>query len=295
MGVRDRTVSLRAAIAAPLVVVACLVAAASGGANLGPTGSPASAGGPNRAVVVVDTGSGSRAACVLFDEESISGTEALQRAGMAPVMQGFGGQGAAVCSLNGVGCPSDGSCLTCQAPNYWAYFRSSGGGFSYSSAGAGSTQVTDGDIEGWRWGTGAAPALRSVDSVCGAEAPPPTTAPTAAPAPPSGGSAPVAPYPSAADLASGGEPGATTTTAPLAATTSTTAAGQTAEASDGDAQGSRDEVDDGSDEQATVSITEDDGGGSAAGSIALASAALGGIGFFVWRARRRRSTPADSV
>jgi hypothetical protein len=245
--------------------------------------------------VVVDTGSGSRAACVLFDEESISGVEALQRAGMAPVLQGFGGQGAAVCSLNGVGCPSDGSCLTCQAPNYWAYFRSSGGGYSYSSAGAGSTQVTDGDIEGWRWGTGAAPSRPSVDSVCGPVAPPPTTATTVAAAPAGGGSAPIVPYPSAADLAASGEAGGTTTTSPLASTTSTTATGLGDEGADDEADGDRDEVDDDGDEQATVSITEEDGGGSPAGSIALASGALGAIGFFVWRARRRRHLPPDSV
>lgn len=142
----------------------------------------------HRAAVVVDTGSGVVTRCVTFAEDAITGLAALERAGLDPVVRAFSGQGGGVCGLNGVGCPADSSCLTCQAPNYWAYYRADGGagGFTYSSAGAGSTSVTDGDVEAWRWGSGAAPGYRSFDSVCPLQ-PPPTTTTTSAPSPPAGG------------------------------------------------------------------------------------------------------------
>lgn len=137
----------------------------------------------NRAAVIVDTGGATAAVCVRFTEPAITGLDALQRSGLGPVIRGFAGQGGAVCGINGVGCPADDSCLTCQAPRYWAYHRAApgAGGFSYSSAGAGSTQVTDGSVEGWQWGTGAAPPFRSVDQVCGAVDPPPPPTPRADP------------------------------------------------------------------------------------------------------------------
>lgn len=291
-----RTVSLKVAILAPLAVAAAVVVAASGA--VGPGAPFAQAGGQNRAVVVVDTGGSVRAACVLFSESSISGAEALQRAGMAPVLQGYGGLGAGVCSLNGVGCPSDGSCLTCQAPSYWQYWRSSGGGFSYSNAGASGTQVTDGSIEGWSFGSSRTPPpLRSVDDVCGAEAPPPTSPP--APPPAGGGGGGGAPGSggvagagatgggtTAPDGGAGGEPGeGTTTTAP--GETTTTAEGDQSVRNGSTAEGGvgAGEPDD-EGEQATSLINDVDDGGSPIGSIALTTGVLGALGFFVWRARR---------
>lgn len=290
-----RTVSLKVALLAPLAVAACLVAAASGGDA--PGTSAAAAGGQNRAVVVVDTGGSVRKACVLFSEASISGLEALRRAGMSPVVQGFAGEGGAVCALNGVGCPADDSCLTCQAPSYWAYHRADGGGgYAYSSAGAGSTRVTDGDVEGWRWGTGAAPPLVTVDSVCGAEAPPATAPPSGGGSGGSGGSGAagggsgsgggggaIEPFPTPEELAAAG---ITTTSAPDGSTTTTTdgedgSGSERADGGDAEADG----------EQAQATIEDDDGGGGLgpAGSAGLATAALGGLGFFIWRARHQHA------
>lgn len=290
-----RTVSLKIGLLAPLAVAACLVAAASGGDA--PGTSAAAAGGQNRAVVVVDTGGSVRKACVLFSEASISGLEALRRAGMSPVVEGFAGEGGAVCALNGVGCPADGSCLTCQAPSYWAYHRADGGGgYAYSSAGAGSTRVTDGDVEGWRWGTGAAPPLVTVDSVCGAEAPPAT-------APPSGGTGgsgaagggsgggggggAVEPFPTPEELAAAGT---TTTIAADGSTTTTTAAEDTYDDGGGSERADGGEAE-GDGEQAQATIEDDDGGGGlgTVGSAGLATAALGGLGFFIWRARHQHA------
>lgn len=106
----------------------------------------------HRAAVIIDTGAGVKKICIHFAEASISGLEALQRANATPVVQTFGGIGGAVCALCGRGCPAGNTCLTCGAPNYWAYFRAPAGasGFAYSRAGANSTTVHDGDVEGRR-------------------------------------------------------------------------------------------------------------------------------------------------
>lgn len=127
----------------------------------------------HRAAVIIDTGAGVKKICIHFAEASISGLEALQRANATPVVQTFGGIGGAVCALCGRGCPAGNTCLTCGAPNYWAYFRAPAGasGFAYSRAGANSTTVHDGDVEGWRWGTGAPPGYIAVAQVCGEVAP----------------------------------------------------------------------------------------------------------------------------
>lgn len=146
-----------------------------------PTGSPpASAQAERRAAVVVDLGNGDvRRACVRFTEESISGKDALERAQMQPVFRAYSGQGTAVCALCGKGCPADESCLTCGGNNYWAYHRARAGtsGYSPSAAGVSSTRVRDGDVEGWRWGSGGPPPLMSVDQVCGVAAQPPPPPP----------------------------------------------------------------------------------------------------------------------
>lgn len=127
----------------------------------------------HRAAVIIDTGAGVKKICVHFVEASISGLEALQRADATPVVQTFGGIGGAVCALCGRGCDAGSTCLTCQAPNYWAYLRAAAGssGYTYSRAGASATRVHDGDVEGWRWGTGAPPGYIAVAQVCGEVAP----------------------------------------------------------------------------------------------------------------------------
>ena len=136
------------------------------------------------AVVVVEPGPGAVSIC--FDG-SISGMKALELAGADPVTYGFSGEGGAVCRLYGVGNPADQSCLIGPGGQYWAYFRAAPGatGWTYSRGGASSTTVTDGSVEGWRYGTGAAPGFVSFCAVVGC-APPPTDPPpqvTAAPAP----------------------------------------------------------------------------------------------------------------
>ena len=150
---------LRSALLTSGLILSCLLAAL-----LGPIAPNAVASAPNRAVVVADSGTGVIVRGIEFGADSISGIEALQLAGLDPVVQGFDGEGGAVCSVAGVGCPSDGSCLTCDPRGYyWAYHRApaGSGGYAYSRVGAGSTRVHDGDVEGWRWGTGSAPPYHS--------------------------------------------------------------------------------------------------------------------------------------
>ncbi|MEZ5170786.1 MAG: hypothetical protein R3A49_08595 [Acidimicrobiia bacterium] len=138
----------------------------------------AAAAGSNSAGVVIDNGSSVRRVCIHFNG-TLTGVEALQRAASVTVAP-FGGLGVAVCAIDGVGCPGDKSCLTCQQPKFWSYSRAPAGssGFSTSSGGASSSTVRDGDVEGWRWG-GGKPAYASADEICGNAAPPPP-----APSPP---------------------------------------------------------------------------------------------------------------
>jgi hypothetical protein len=265
--------------------------------------------GLNRAAIVVDTGSGTTTRCVSFSEESISGTEALSRAGLSPVVRGFSGEGGAVCAINGVGCAADSNCLTCSAPSYWAYFRADNGagGYTYSSVAATSTSVSDGDVEGWRWGTGSPPSYRSFASVC------PLTTPTTSPPPPppdpgggggpgpnggpgpggpSGPSGPSGPGSSGGGPDAGGPgdgpadgPGGTTTVPP---STTAPASGPDDGGSSSTGGGGDDvpEVD-GEEAAARTPIDEDDGGGDARTWIAF-TALLGGFGLAGWRIRRIR-------
>lgn len=142
----------------------------------------AAAAPSHRALVIVDTGTAVYQRTVAFDADSITGLDALSRAGASPVVYSYAGQGGAVCRLFGVGRDAGPDCLggTDGDNRYWAYFRAPAGAtkFGYSHLGAGSTRVHDGDVEGWRFGTGAPPAFAALP----AEPPPPPTAVPATPA-----------------------------------------------------------------------------------------------------------------
>ncbi|MEP6622850.1 MAG: hypothetical protein ABJC79_00255, partial [Acidimicrobiia bacterium] len=103
---------------------------------------------------------------VTFDADSITGMQALALAGADPVVYSYAGQGGAVCRLFGAGRDAGPNCLGGGDGDnrYWAYFRAAGGTstFTYSRTGAGSTAVLDGDVEGWKFGTGAMPAWSAV-------------------------------------------------------------------------------------------------------------------------------------
>jgi len=209
-----------------LAAIAGFMAAGLVAANVGEPPAVAQSGcGGGHALVVVDTGSGVHETQICWSG-TISGLDALRLAGANPVTYGTAGLGAAVCQLYGIGnsASSLSSCL--EGPNgaYWAYFRAQPGaaGWTYSPAGAGSTTVTSGSMEGWRYGTGAKPPFPCYDGAFGC--PPPTTA-TMAPTSsgPFGGGGPgptsvvpgpgVAPGSTTTAPADGGGPGTTPTTA----------------------------------------------------------------------------------
>jgi hypothetical protein len=160
-----------------LVAGFALVALVAGGG--GPPGPRlvAAASEVHHAAVVIDTGDGVvRKMCLAFPEEEIEGIEALRRVDTRPYrFEQFGTNGAAVCMLCGVGCPG-GDCF-CDPGRYWAYHRAGPGGERYvaSRVGASSTRVRDGDVEGWRWGTGAPPPAATVGEVCDVDEPPART------------------------------------------------------------------------------------------------------------------------
>lgn len=293
---------LRHAFLTAGLIVACLLAALAG-----PLAPQAVASGPNRAVVVADSGTGVIVRGIEFSGDSISGLEALQLAGLAPVLQSFSGEGGAVCALQGVGCPSDDSCLTCDARGYyWAYWRAPGGAgaYTYSRVGAGATRVHDGDVEAWRWGTGAAPAFHSFASVFPATPPPPpptTTTPGqgggTTPVPGSGASDGGPSTSGATTATSAPAPGAPTTVvaAPGATTTSVVPTATTAPAAEGAATSSDGgATTDGADEIAFQAAQGDraDPAPSPKGwiaSAALLALVLAAIGALIVRSRRHRA------
>lgn len=251
----------------------------------------------NRAAVVVDLGGGDvRTACVSFDSSTISGVEALRLAGFDPVTQSFGGRGAAVCALCGKGCGPGSGCLTCQQPNYWGYWP----GYRYSQVGAGATQVGDGDVQAWRWGTGEAPTRVAYSRICVPLPGPTTTRPRPA--------ATTAPPPStpASQSAPGGGPGPAPSTAAAPSTTtatdppsssnsspsSTTTTTATSESDAGSGGGVERAAGDAApvavrDQPRSDGVGDDDDGPSAVPSAVGFAVALAGVGLLIVRARAR--------
>lgn len=106
-----------------------------------------------RAVLVVDTGGGVHRYCVSLPDDEVSGLELITLAGeQHGLSYRFGYGGGAVCMLADVGTTGD-DCFE-RYPDFWGYWRGSDGGWTWSSTGAGSTTVGDGDVEGWSWGSG---------------------------------------------------------------------------------------------------------------------------------------------
>lgn len=148
-------------------------------------------------LVVVHADGHVTTACVTFTTERISGLELLQRAGVQPLTAVNGG-GAAVCSIEGAGCPaSDCFCACKGAPcRYWSYYHlSSEGRWVYSGVGAAAWTLRHGDVDAWVWGDGTQlPPALSFAEVCAPPAPEPavtaTPIPPLTPIPTPGGSSP---------------------------------------------------------------------------------------------------------
>lgn len=153
---------------------------------------PAFAQSPHHAALVVDFGDGRvLVRVVAFAEDTITGVDLLRRSGLdVAIMENLGG-GAALCAVEGVGCPPTPQDCFCQcrggACRYWSYFHLQGGAWVYSGTGAAGRALRDGDVDGWVWGDGrAAPPLLTWDEIwaaAGAPSPSPTATllPTTAP------------------------------------------------------------------------------------------------------------------
>ena len=143
---------------------------------VGPAPVACAAEGPH-AALVIDTGEegGRYSLCVALPREEVTGLELIELAGdQFDLSYRFGYGGNAVCELAGVGSESD-DCFD-RYPDFWGYWRGDGsGGWTWSSGGAGSSRVRDGDVEGWSWGSGAdgrshpPPPTTTFVSVCGYE------------------------------------------------------------------------------------------------------------------------------
>jgi hypothetical protein len=271
------------------LALAIVLAATFVGAGVTERTEVAAQGCGSRAVVVVQSPDHALnvTKSICFDG-SVTGLRALELAGATPATYGFSGQGAAVCKLYGVG-NDPSSCLIGPGGQYWAYYRAAPGAsaWTYSRGGASSTTVVDGAVEGWRYGTGAAPGFVSFCSVVGC-APSPTEPPATAPPPAPPPAAPVEDPPSAIP----GQPTAPSTTSSSAgndtdvkgandATTNT----RKAASSDTESSGERSEA---VEVAAAASSNDDGGGGSPAGLIVASAVVAGAVAGGLWLRRRRR-------
>ncbi len=268
---------------------------------LGLCAAPAQAAAEHRALVVVDTGTTTYRQLITFTEDSVTGVHALELAGANPVIYTYSGQGGAVCRLFGVGRDSGPGCLggADGDSRYWAYFRAPSGtsSFTYSRAGAGSVQVHDGDVEGWKFGTGQAPAWSAVPA-------PPTTTTTGVPTPPptsppasNGGSGPVVGVPGPASVGAGPNPaaivpGAADPNAPTPSTIAPTPAVSDTRAPTSVRGKEVSKRSTGQVASGPLSSSSDGDGGGSAGSLALfavAATALAAGVVYLRRLRRARS------
>jgi len=141
---------------------------------------PAEAEGPNRAALLVVHGDGRTVGqCIAFEEAEISSHEVLQRSGLAVRFSGYGSLGAAVCAIEGEGCPREDQQCFCQCLGtrclFWTFWLWRDGQWAYSQRGASNVPVHDGDVQAWFWSDGqTAPPEVTFGGVC---PPPPTETP----------------------------------------------------------------------------------------------------------------------
>jgi hypothetical protein len=175
---------LRRPVAAALVVLGAALTPVTMPAVTGASPACAAATGPH-AALVIETGTRDLRLCVALDAPDVTGIHLIELAGAQQNLSyGFGSGGQAVCRLAGVG-PQGDDCFA-DYPDFWGYWRGDGhGGWTWSSTGAASSAVLDGDLNGWVWGRGdtgtthARPPSLTVGDVCVVSSP--SAAPAASP------------------------------------------------------------------------------------------------------------------
>jgi hypothetical protein len=180
-----------------------------------PLASLTKANAPHRAGLVVFSGDNSPfTECISFTGSSFSGLQLLQNSKLQIETATNPTQGTAVCKIGQVGDNAD-NCFG-SMPNYWAYFVMGPGGWEYSPLGAGQSQVADGGVYAWSWGTGNPPPMVNFQNVCEGVAftlptvtatTPPTSAPTNTVEPIATALASATPQPAATPAQAGTNPG----------------------------------------------------------------------------------------
>jgi hypothetical protein len=117
--------------------------------------------------------------CISFTESSLTGLDLLQRSNLGAETATNPNQGTAVCKIGEIGNASA-DCFG-SMPNYWSYWQMGSTGWDYAVTGADKSQVTDGAVNGWSWGTGNPPPIITFQNICeGVAFVLPTSTPTSA-------------------------------------------------------------------------------------------------------------------
>lgn len=106
------------------------------------------AAGDNQGYVIIQPDVNQRYVREITFTSTINGLQALELAG-AQVVTTTTAYGVAVCAIDGVGCPSD-DCFCDTA--YWGYSYWDSGAWQDYGTGPGGSSLSDGAVEGWKWG-----------------------------------------------------------------------------------------------------------------------------------------------
>ena len=110
---------------------------------------PASPVDAAHGTVIVQLGDHDLVARAITFSAPISGLAALQMSGLEVVTTSTS-FGTVVCSIEGVGCPAD-DCF-CDESAFWGYKSWDGAAWQDYMVGASDSSLSDGAVEGWRWG-----------------------------------------------------------------------------------------------------------------------------------------------
>lgn|GEM_PF-2179070 len=148
---------VRRALAAVMVVALSLVGLAfgQGVASASDCGGPLAAG-EIRVVLVIDTGSSLSPTCMVVPENTTGAQLLARHASLAGVAAPrYAGSGL-LCAIGGF--PAASVCGERNAAggfDYWAYFAGASGSWTYGNYNPFIKRLRDGDVEGWRFVTGA--------------------------------------------------------------------------------------------------------------------------------------------
>ncbi|NJD60412.1 MAG: hypothetical protein C3F13_09220 [Anaerolineales bacterium] len=120
---------------------------------------------PHRAgLVIYYSDSSLYTTCISFTETTITGLDLLIRSGLPVETATNPNQGTAVCKIGEVGNASS-DCFG-SMPDYWSYWQLATNGWDYAVSGADQSQVQDGAINAWSWGTGNPPPVLTFQNIC---------------------------------------------------------------------------------------------------------------------------------